>query len=113
MHRFDDPKYRFDFDLIKKMTEKCSNWGKWGPDDQWGTINYIGDEERKAAAALVKKGKVFSLGLNFDDAGPQRGLLGGRWNPIHTMLATGTDAVAGKQQGIGRASCRERACQYV
>ena len=32
--------------------------------------------------------------------GPQRGLFGKRWNPIHTMLATGTDAVAGRQEGL-------------
>src|SRR5205809_6925326 len=28
--------------------------------------------------------------------GPQSGRGGVRWNPIHTMLATGTDAVAGR-----------------
>jgi len=50
----------------------------------------------------VKKGQVFALGLNFDSDGPQNGLFGGRWNPIHTMLATGTDAVAGKQTVPGK-----------
>ncbi len=102
MHRYDDPEYRFDMSKIMEMSEKCKNWGKWGPDDEWGTINYVGDEERKAAAALVKKGQVFALGLNFDSDGPQNGLFGGRWNPIHTMLATGTDAVAGKQTVPGK-----------
>ncbi|MGO9396927.1 MAG: cyclase family protein, partial [Xanthobacteraceae bacterium] len=29
--------------------------------------------------------------------GPQTGLFGGRFNPIHQMLATGTDAIAGQQ----------------
>ena len=102
MHRYDDPEYRFDMSKIMEMSERCKNWGKWGPDDEWGTINYVGDEERKAAAALVKKGQVFALGLNFDSDGPQNGLFGGRWNPIHTMLATGTDAVAGKQTVPGK-----------
>ena len=97
MHRYDDPNFRFNYEKIMEMTETCKQWGKWGPDDEWGTINYIGDEERKEAAKLVKTGKVFSLGLNFDDQGPQRGIFGGRWNPIHTMLATGTDAVQGIQ----------------
>src|SRR5205814_10428989 len=32
--------------------------------------------------------------------GPQRGLFGGRWNLIHQMLATGTDAVAGKHDVV-------------
>ena len=41
---------RFDMDMIKEKSERNKNWGKWGPDDEWGTINYVGDEERKAAA---------------------------------------------------------------
>ena len=49
MHRYDDPKFRFGYDKIMEMTETCRQWGKWGPDDEWGTINYIGDEERKEA----------------------------------------------------------------
>jgi kynurenine formamidase len=36
------------------------------------------------------------LGIPLDRNGPQNGLFGGRWNPIHTMLATGTDAIAGR-----------------
>jgi len=44
---------------------------------------------------------VFSLALNFDSNGPQNGQWGNRFNPIHTMLATGTDAVAGRQESIG------------
>ncbi len=43
---------------------------------------------------------MFSLALNFDSAGPQSGLWGNRFNPIHTMTATGTDAVAGRQESI-------------
>ncbi|MFT5180691.1 MAG: kynurenine formamidase [Alphaproteobacteria bacterium] len=102
MHRYDDKDYQFDMDLIKAKTESCKQWGKWGPDDEWGTQNYVTDEDRINAAKLVKKGHVFALGLNFDDEGPQNGLFGGRWNPIHTMLATGTDAVQGKQMVPGK-----------
>ena len=40
---------------------------------------------------------MFALGIPLDRNGPQTGLFGGRWNPIHTMLATGTDVVAGRQ----------------
>jgi kynurenine formamidase len=36
------------------------------------------------------------MGIPLDDTGPQTGLFGGRWNPIHTMLATGADAMAGR-----------------
>ncbi len=40
---------------------------------------------------------MFALGIPLDRNGPQTGLFGGRFNPIHQMLATGTDAIAGQQ----------------
>ena len=40
---------------------------------------------------------MFALGIPLDRTGPQTGLFGGRFNPIHQMLATGTDAIAGQQ----------------
>ena len=40
---------------------------------------------------------MFALGIPLDRTGPQTGLFGGRFNPIHQMLATGTDALAGQQ----------------
>ena len=82
-------------DVLKKA-EDLKNWGKWGPDDELGVLNYVTPEDIVNAAKLVRKGKVFRLGLNLDENGPQRGLFGGRWNPLHQMLATGTDAMAGK-----------------
>ncbi len=86
---------------IKAMAERVKNWGKWGTDDELGTLNYVGPAARLHAAALVKKGISYSLGLNFDQEGPQRTGWGGRFNPIHTMLATGTDAVAGRHDKAG------------
>jgi hypothetical protein len=38
-----------------------SNWGRWGPDDQKGTINLITAAKRKQAAALVREGFAVSL----------------------------------------------------
>jgi kynurenine formamidase len=38
-----------------------SNWGKWGPDDEVGALNYLGPEEVLAAAGLIRSGKVFTL----------------------------------------------------
>src|SRR5205807_2411441 len=67
-----------------------------GPDDELGVLNYITPQDIVNAARLVKRGKVFRLGLELDENGPQRGIFGGRWNPLHQMLATGTDAVQGK-----------------
>jgi kynurenine formamidase len=82
---------------IAEAHQKLSNWGRWGNDDQIGTLNHITPQDIVAAAKLIRTGKVFALGIPLDKNGPQNGLFGGRWNPIHTMLATGTDAVAGRQ----------------
>ena len=35
---------------IKGLFERISNWGRWGKDDERGTLNYITDAKRLAAA---------------------------------------------------------------
>ena len=85
---------------IAEATEKLKNWGRWGKDDQIGTLNHVTPEDIVSAAGLIRTGKVFALGIPLDRGGPQTGLFGGRWNPIHTMLATGTDAVAGRYDKV-------------
>ncbi len=97
--RYDEGK--LDMTVLRETAERCKNWGRWGPDDEAGTLNYVTAETIVAAAGLIRRGKVFSLALNFDRDGPQKGLWGNRFNPIHTMLATGTDAVAGTQDAGG------------
>src|SRR3954463_15151919 len=82
---------------IEEASKKLSNWGRWGKDDQIGTLNHVTPQDIAAAAKLVRTGKVFALGIPLDREGPQNGLFGGLFNPIHQMLATGTDAVAGQQ----------------
>ena len=42
-------------EIVGYMTS-LNNWGRWGDDDEFGTINFIGPEERKHAASLVKEG---------------------------------------------------------
>jgi kynurenine formamidase len=40
--------------------QSLSNWGRWGADDERGTLNLITPRERKAAAALVREGITVS-----------------------------------------------------
>lgn len=87
---------RVDRAAIEKAASELSNWGRWGEDDQIGTLNNVSPEDIVDAGRLIKKGKVFALGLSLKEP-IQSGLFGGRWNPIHTMLATGTDAKSGNQ----------------
>ena len=41
---------------VVAMISSLSNWGRWGPDDELGTINLITSEKRRRAAALVRDG---------------------------------------------------------
>ena len=81
---------KYTIEDVKTLSQKYKNWGKWGPSDQLGTLNYISPEKVIDAAKLVKQGKSFSLAIPFDDKGPQTGSFG-RFNPIHFMLQDGGD----------------------
>ena len=84
---------------VHKAAQRCRNWGRWGKDDEIGTLNFTTPDDIVAAAQLVRKGKVISLALNYDQHGPQGGKTNypalGRFNPIHMMTRTGTDAYSG------------------
>ena len=80
------------FELFDEYYKSCSNWGRWGAEDQRGTLNYITPEKVREAAGLVRSGKTISLQLPMDDNGPQTGAFG-RVNPLHQMVATGTDHI--------------------
>jgi kynurenine formamidase len=43
---------------------ELSNWGRWGKDDELGTLNLITPAKRMAALALVKEGVPVSLSTN-------------------------------------------------
>ena len=46
---------------LEAIFRRCSNAGKWGRDDELGTLNYITPQKRIAAAGLVKTGEVVSV----------------------------------------------------
>jgi kynurenine formamidase len=52
-------------DFDRMMTE-LSNWGRWGKDDQKGTVNLITAAKRKDAVSLVREGITISLAHNQD-----------------------------------------------
>jgi len=76
------------------LARRYSNWGRWGPDDELGTLNFITPQKVAEGAAEVRTGDVFSLAIPLGSDGPQRGGLG-RFNPIHLMLRDGGDALTG------------------
>ena len=47
---------------VLALAERCSNHGRWGPDDELGTLNLIDDAKRLAALQSVRRGDVVTLG---------------------------------------------------
>jgi kynurenine formamidase len=92
-------------DALRTLALQVRNWGKWGPDDEIGTLNYITADAVAGAARLVTAGKVFALGIPLDRNGPQSGTRQ-RFNPIHAMFRDGGDrprtpAQVAEMQGYG------------
>ncbi|MGH7777982.1 MAG: cyclase family protein [Candidatus Dormibacterales bacterium] len=89
---------------VEEMAEACRNWGRWGQDDELGTLNYVTPETVTAARSEIQTGEVLSLAIDLGPSGPQITGQGGRFNPLHWMLATGTDAAAeGRPHGYADA----------
>jgi kynurenine formamidase len=72
------------------LAREVNNWGRWGPDDEIGTLNLITDEARRRGAAAVTTGKSFALALPLHADGPQTGAMPGRINPFHLMTSVNT-----------------------
>jgi kynurenine formamidase len=72
---------------LKALAQRLSNWGRWGGDDQRGTLNLITPEAVRRGVATVRRGVTFSLSIPFDENGPQTGAIPGRVNPKRTMTA--------------------------
>ena len=58
-------------EAFDKLFQSVSNWNRWGPDDEKGTLNYIRPEHILRAAGLVHKGLTVSMAAPIDlVAGP-------------------------------------------
>ncbi|MFJ9740613.1 cyclase family protein [Streptomyces sp. NPDC101166] len=71
---------------FQDIAKRVNNWGRWGDDDEIGTLNLITDEVVRAAAAEVRTGRRVPLALPLREDGVQTGMIPGRVNPLHTMV---------------------------
>jgi len=72
---------------FSEVAARVRNWGRWGPDDEIGTLNLIGEAAARRGAQSVRSGKSFALGLPLSAAeGIQAGFIKGRVNPDRTMI---------------------------
>ena len=48
-------------DMTEVLADAPTNWGKWGPDDEVGALNYLTAEEVLRGVQHVRQGRVFTL----------------------------------------------------
>lgn len=84
---------------LREAARRYCNWGRWGPDDQVGTLNFITPHDVISAAKLIVHGRVLSLAIPFDETGPQTGHFR-RFNPMRFLLRDGADTYAGSVPGM-------------
>ena len=61
---------------LEQLAARVSNWGRWGADDQRGTLNLITPDAVARGISAARRGHVFSLAIPFDQTGPQ-------WDNVH------------------------------
>jgi kynurenine formamidase len=74
-------------DEVRGYFSQLSNWGRWGPDDDAGTVNLITPAVRQQAAKLVKSGRAVSLARQWNTRGGP-----GNWNPAQHFIRAWEDA---------------------
>ncbi|MEJ8648779.1 cyclase family protein [Streptomyces sp. MS1.AVA.3] len=69
------------------IATRVNNWGRWGADDEIGTLNLITEQVVREAAGCIRSGRRVPLALPLQQDGVQTGMIPGRVNPLHTMTA--------------------------
>ncbi len=84
--------------------ENLSNWGRWGPDDQRGTLNLINGAKVAAAASLVSEGRQVSCG-RLVEFGNRVSVYEAADAPLHFLSSTGArlnaDGAGGGTDWVG------------
>jgi hypothetical protein len=57
-----NPSVRVTLETLERWETELSNWGRWGPKDQRGTLNLITPRKTREAAGLVEDGVTVTLG---------------------------------------------------
>lgn len=72
-------------DRVRELATEVSNWGRWGDDDERGTVNLIDAEAVRRGSAAVVDGVAIPLWIAMDLDGPR--LLGqpSRLSPLRTL----------------------------
>ena len=78
----------------QRWQTELSNWGRWGKDDELGTLNLVTPAKRREAAALVKDGVAVSLSSNANTEKEVDNPCPVEWAMLTANAAGATDRVA-------------------
>jgi kynurenine formamidase len=67
---------------LRTLFAKVSNWGRWGIEDQLGTLNLIGEKEALAGLAAAETGMVISCGREVRAAAPSPAVEAATWSAV-------------------------------
>lgn len=72
-------------DTVRELAAEVSNWGRWGEDDERGTLNLIDAAAVARGAASVVDGTTISLAIRADLRGPKLMGQSSRLPPLRTL----------------------------
>ena len=73
---------------VSSIAEAVRNWGRWGVDDERGTLNFLTEAKRAAAGALVREGAVVSCARSLDVTPSAENP-----NPVQHLMIRAADAI--------------------
>jgi kynurenine formamidase len=85
-----------DAGAVAEFHRSLSNWGRWGPDDQLGTLNTITPAKRTAAAGLVASGHAVSCARPL----PTEPAVDNPKPVLHHMIGTASEGYGGDFFGM-------------
>lgn len=85
---------------FQQLCARVSNWGRWGDDDQRGTVNLLTAERIKDALSAVVDGDIHALGVALGSPGPQIGNPR-RFDPLHYLITLPTENI--REGAVGAA----------
>ncbi len=91
-----------ELDFVELLKDAPTNWGRWGPDDEIGSLNFLTAAEVLRGVGAVQHGRTFMLGIPV--AHPTKGdpLHPLRSQPIHTFTHDEGSYVSGADEPLPR-----------
>ncbi len=80
-------------DEVLGYFDSLSNWGRWGEDDQLGTLNFLTPEKTKQAVSLVEEGTTISCARTIS----WEPVIDAASTPIHYMVESGEGWASGQK----------------